>query len=208
MTTGNDKFPRSLLAIMAAFSLLVITLPLVFWFRLDYFEVCPTCARKREVQQWLIPFTRTPYYTYARVEDSPLTHELIKLHYLDEHKHEWLLVRGSGPGDNEMMGEGLRLTPGLVSPAIAPFVDLLHKFTDPPTEAYWFARMTHFQQADFVNKVALIITKESFADGEAFREQLQKVASVERRRLISRWGKVYEPEERTPPRLLYQRPPR
>ncbi|MBI1176659.1 hypothetical protein GC207_04385 [bacterium] len=205
MTPANEKFPRSLLAIMAFFSLLVIILPLVFWFRLDYYEVCPTCAREREVQDWLIPFTRTPYYTYTQIEDTPLTAELAKLHYVDQHQHHWLIIRGVGPGNDEIIGEGVRVAPGLITPAIAPFVELLHKYTDPETEAYWFARMTHPQQSDFVRKVAEQITTESFADGEAFRERLRALKSSERRLLIARWGRVYEPQERTPPRLLYQR---
>lgn len=208
MYPTNEKFPRSLLVIMGVFSLLVLTLPLVFWFRLDYFEVCPICARERQVQAWLFPFTRTPYYTYTHVVDSPLTTELTKLHYLEPHDHHWLIVQGNGPGNDEILGEGLRVAPCLISPTTAPFVDLLHKFTDPTTEAYWLARMTHFQQADYVKKVAEEITKETFTNEDAFLEDLQRISSFERRRMISHWGRVYEPESRTPPRLLYQRTPR
>lgn len=208
MSPGQEKFPRPLLFLLGFFALLVLTLPLVFWFRLEYFEVCPQCARKREVQQWLIPFTRTSYYDFSLVEDSPLTARLIEYQYVPDHAHRWLIVRGSGPGNADIMGEGVRVAPGLVSPSIAPFVDLLQRHTDPATVAYWFARMTHPQQSDFVRNVADQCARETFADSEGFRTRLREIAAFERRLLIERLGRVNEPEAPTPPRLLYQRPPR
>jgi len=208
MNSGPDKFPRPLLAVMVIFGLLVIMLPLIFWFRLDYYEVCPRCARQRDVQQWLIPFTRSAYYTFTQVTDSPLTTKLLEMKYVDEHEHLWLVVRGTGPGTAEITGEGVRVAPGLITPSIGPFVGLLHQYTQPETEAYWFARMTHPQQADFVRNVADTCVKETFADAETFRKRLQEITAYERRLLIDRLGRANEPEARTPPRLLYQRPSR
>jgi len=208
MSRSHEKFPRPLLAIMALFAALVLMLPLMFWFRLEYYEVCPRCARKRDVQQWLIPFTRTSYYDFHLVEDSPLTARLHEFGYVDEHEHGWLMVRGNGPGTTDILGEGVRVAPGLISPSIASFVELLHRHTDDATVGYWFARMTHPQQSDFVRNVADKCARESFADAEAFRARLKEIAAYERRLLIERLGRVDEPEARTPPRLLYQRPPR
>jgi hypothetical protein len=208
MSRGPEKFPRPLLAVMALFAVLVLALPLVVWFRLEYYEVCPQCARKRDVQQWLVPFTRNSYYDFSVIEDSPLTARLLEYQYVPAHEHRWLIVRGSGPGNTDILGEGLRVAPGLVSPSIASFVDLLQRHTDPETVAYWFARMTHPQQADFVRNVADTCARESFADAETFRARLREIAAYERRLLIERLGRVDEPESRTPPRLLYQRPSR
>jgi hypothetical protein len=208
MSRSHEKFPRPLLAVMALFAVLVLALPLLFWFRLEYYEVCPQCARQRDVQRWLIPFTGTSYYDFHVIEDSPLTVRLEEFAYVDEHEHAWLIVRGNGPGTTDILGEGLRVAPGLVSPSIASFVDLLQRHTDPETVAYWFARMTHPQQSDFVRNVADKCARESFADAEAFRGRLKEIAAFERRLLIERLGRVDEPEARTPPRLLYQRPPR
>ena len=203
-TSGPETFPRPLLALMALFAMAVLTLPLIFWFRLEYYEVCPVCARVRDVQDWLIPFTRAPYYTFATIEDSPLTTRLIDYGYVDEHPHKWLLVRGSGPGTTDIMGEGLRVVAGLTTPSIAPFVDLLHQHTDPATEAYWFARMTHPQQADFVRNVADRCTKETFADAGTFRKRLAETTTFQRQLLTFRLGRINEPESRTQPRLLNQ----
>lgn len=208
MSGSREKFPRPLLAVMGLFALLVLVLPLMFWFRLEYYEVCPLCARKQEVQRWLIPFTRTAYYEFRQIEDSPLTVQLAEFKYLDEHEHGWLIVRGNGPGAAEIMGEGVRVAPGLVTPAIGPFVGLLHRYTDPETEAYWFARMTHPHHADFVRNVAETCVKESFADADTFRQRLGEIQRHERFLLLQRLIRVDEPEARTPPRLLYQRPPR
>lgn len=208
MTPGPDKFPRPLLALLALFALLVLTLPLVFWFRLDYYEVCPQCARKRDVQEWLVPFTRTAYYRFEVIEDSPLTTRLIEYEYLPAHEHEWLVVHGTGPGANRILGEGLRVAPGLISSSIAPFVELLQRHTDAATVGYWFARMAHPQQAEFVRNVADRCARESYADAEGFRTRLAAITAHERRLLRERLGRVDEPETRTPPRLLYQRPSR
>jgi hypothetical protein len=207
-TVESEKFPRSLVLIMAAFALMVLTVPLLFWYQIEYFEVCPQCARKREVQQWLIPFTRIPYYTYAKIEDSPLTDKLVEFGYLEKHDHRWLVVISNGPGGDENLGEGVRVAPGLISPSIAPFVGLLHRYTDPTTEAYWFARMTHQQQSEFVRNVADDCTKLAYTNADEFAVQLRRSAIQMRQLLYARWGRVDEPQARTPPRLLYQRPPR
>lgn len=208
MTASSERFPRPLLAVLAVFALLVLGLPLIFWFRQEYYEVCPQCARLRDVQRWLVPFTETPYYTFTQTEDTPLTLKLVEFGYLDEHEHTWLVVQGSGPGTREVRGEGVHIAGGLTTPSIAPFVSLLHQHTDPETLAYWFARMTHPQHAAAARNVADRCSRESFPDAAAFRERLRQIAAFEHRELLFRLGPVHEPEIRTPPRLLYQRSPR
>lgn len=208
MSRSRDKLPWPLLLLVGFFGLLVLGLPLVFWYRLEYLEVCPQCARVRDCQDWLIPFSRTSYYTHREVQDTALTTQLVAWQYVDAHAHQWLLVRGVGPGSHEITGEGVRVAPALITPAIAPFVERLHEFTDAATEAYWFARMTHPHHADFVRNVADRCARERFADAGTFRDRLRQIASEERRLMLDRLGRVHEPETRTPPRLLYQRPPR
>jgi len=208
MNRPREKLPLPLLAVPGCFALLVAGLLLIFWYRIEYFEVCPQCARMRDVQEWLVPFTRSSYYTHHEVGDSALTTLLDEWRYVDEHEHQWLLVRGVGPGSHELTGEGVRVAPALITPSVAPFVSLLHQHTDAETEAYWFARMTHPHHADFVRNVADRCAREQFADAAAFRDRLRQIADDERRLLIERLGRVHEPETRTPPRLLYQRPPR
>jgi hypothetical protein len=208
MTANRERFPRPLLAVMAGFALLVLGLPLIFWFRQEYYELCPQCARLRDVQRWLVPFTEAPYYSFTQTQESPLTLKLHEFGYLDEHEHNWLLVEGRGPGDRIIRGEGVHIASGLTTATIAPFVSLLHQHTDPETEAYWFARMTHPQHAAVVRNVADRCSRESFTDATTFRERLTQIAAFEHREMLFRLGPVHEPEIRTPPRLLYQRPPR
>jgi hypothetical protein len=208
MTANRERFPRPLLAVMGGFALLVVGLPLIFWCRQEYYEVCPQCARLRDVQRWLVPFAETPYYTFTQTEDTALTLKLIELGYLDEHQHVWLMVQGSGPGSREIRGEGVHIATGLTTPSIAPFVGLLHQYTDPETLAYWFARMTHPQHAAVARNVADRCSRESFTDADNFRERLRQIAAFEHREMLFRLGPVHEPEIRTPPRLLYQRSPR
>jgi hypothetical protein len=120
MTANRERFPRPLLAVMAGFALLVLGLPLIFWFRQEYYEVCPQCARLRDVQRWLVPFTESSYYTFTQTEDTPLTLKLNEFGYLDEHEHRWLMVEGRGPGDRIIRGEGVHIASGLTTATIAP----------------------------------------------------------------------------------------
>lgn len=201
--------PRGLLAIMLGFAVLVTAAPLIIWFRLDYYEVCASCARKRDVQEWLIPFTRHAYYRYALELESPLSEVLEDLRLVDDHAHDWLLVHGEGPGSREFMGEGYPVAQGLITPAMGDFVRLLHRHLEKDELGYWFARMTHPQHAYVVRNIADQMVQESYVDAETFRARLRQVGDLERSMQRFRLGlTIDEPEARTPPRLLYQRSPR
>ena len=208
MTRPNTPFPRPLLAMMAAFAGLIVGLALVLWYRLEYEELCPQCARTRTVQDWLVPFTERPYYSFATVEESALTKALEEFQYVDPHEHPWLLISGTGPGPKQNLGGGLVIAQGVLSPSVAELVRLLHRHTDEKETAYWLARMTMPQHAYMVRNVADACVKESYADAATFRTRLNEIKWTERQLQIYRLGEVDEPEVRTPPRLLHQRPPR
>jgi len=207
MSRAPQPFPRSLIVIMAGFGLLVMTLPLVFWFQLEYYEVCPVCARKRDVQEWLVPFTYHPYYHYAVIHETPLSVVVEELGYVDPHEHDWLRVHGFGPGTREIHGEGFPIAQGLVTPQMGEFVRLIHRHLTEEEVAYWFARMTHPQHAYVVRNIADQCVLQQYADTAAFRARLDEVASEQRRLQAFRLGvNIDEPQTRTPPRLLYERP--
>ena len=208
MTRPTAQFPRPLLAMMAAFGLFIVGLALMLWFRLEYEELCPQCARTRTVQDWLIPFTDRPYYSFATSEETALTKALEEFGYVDPHEHPWLLISGTGPGPKQNLGGGLVIAQGIVSPSVAEFLRLLHRYADEQETAYWLARMTMPQHAYMVRNVADACVKETYADASAFRTRLNEIKWTERRLQFYRLGEVDEPEVRTPPRLLHQRPPR
>ncbi|HAV61992.1 MAG TPA: hypothetical protein DCY13_06470 [Verrucomicrobiales bacterium] len=194
---------------MAGFALLAVSLPLLFWFRLDYYEACARCARKREVQEWLIPFTRIAYYEYRQEMETPLSPVLAELGYVDPHDHDWLIIHGTGPGTEELMGEGFPLAQSLVTASMGRFVRLLDQHLEEEEVGYWFARMSDPQHAYVVRNIADQIVQESYADAAAFRARLEKVGAHERALHRYRMGLLIdEPEARTPPRLLYERSPR
>jgi hypothetical protein len=208
MNAAPEKFPRSLLAIMAGFGLLMLSLVAVLWFRRETEELCPVCARTRAVQAWLVPFTDRAYYTEHQIQDSELTRALEELGYVDPHEHPWLLITGTGPGGRQQLGGGLTIAQGLLTPSVGQFTRLLHRHADEAVVARWLARMGHPQHAYMVRNVADALVQEEYPDAERFRARLAEVAGFERSLQIYRLGNVDEPETRTPPRLLHQRPPR
>lgn len=198
--------PRLLIFIMIGFGVFVIILPSVFWFRSEYYEVCPRCAHKQEVQEWLIPFTNVPYYRYLQIRDTSLSMAADELGLVAEHEHLWLRGHGSGPGDRDVYGEGFLIAQGLITPSVGDFVRLLDRYSDEETMAYWVARITHPQHSYVVRNIADRCAGQAYESADAFNERLEQVARSEILQQRFRLGSfIDEPEARTPPRLLYQR---
>jgi hypothetical protein len=205
----SEPMPRLLVLIMVAFGAVVLVLPSVFWFRSEYYEVCPRCAQKREVQDWLIPFTATPYYRYLEVKDTALSVAAKDLGMVEEHDHIWLKGHGHGPGGDNLYGEGFLIAHGLVTPTVGEFVRLLDLYSDDEEMAYWVARITHPQHSYVVRNIADNCVGRSYENADSFNQHLAEVARKEISQQRYRLGyNIHEPEARTPPRLLYQRPPR
>jgi len=206
MMSKSSHMPRGLIILMIGFGLFVITLPAVFWYRTDYYDVCPLCAEKRDVQEWLVPFTYTPYYTYYQAQATPLSETLKELNLVDEHDHHWLQGHGNGPGFREIYGEGFLISHGLITSSMGEFVRLIDRFGDDEEMAYWFARITRPEHSYVVRNIADKCVARSYADAEAFHEYLDEVASLEFSQQRFRLGRLTDvPKARTPPRLLYER---
>jgi len=204
----TDRVTRLLIFISIGFGLFVITLPAIFWYRLEYYEVCPQCALTRDVQEWLVPFTYQPYYTYHELKETELFKAVTDLHLVDPHEHEWLQVQGSGPGFKEIYGEGFSISQGLTMPSVGEFVRLLSRYTDEETMSYWFARITRPEHSYVVRNVADKCVGRSYENAGAFKDYLNTVAAIEFSQQRFRLGNfVNEPQTRTPPRLLYERSP-
>lgn len=205
----SKSFPKSLLVLLIGFGLFVISLPFIFWFRLDYYEVCPICARKQDVQKWLVPFTRTAYYTYAQLQETTLSATLDELKLVEPHEHLWLIAHGEGPGPQVIFGEGFPISQGLTTPCMGPFVRLLNRHTDEATVGFWFARITRPEYSYAVRNVADKCVGKTYESDEAFQTYLTQVGTLELSQQRFRIGRIIdEPQTRTPPRLLYQRPSR
>lgn len=207
--SSRQRIPLLLVVAAVGFGLFVVTLPAVFWYRLEYYEVCPFCAQKREVQEWLVPFTYTPYYTYVELKETSLFNAVADLRLVEAHEHEWLQVQGHGPGFKEIHGEGFSISQGLTAPAVGEFVRLLDRYSDEKAMAYWFARITRPEHSYVVRNIADKCIRRSYQSAEAFNKYLNEVAELEFRQQRFRLNYTLdEPEPRTPPRLLYQRSPR
>lgn len=205
----SEPMPRLLIFIMIGFGLFVTILPSIFWFRSEYYEVCPRCAHKREVQEWLIPFTDKPYYQHFTIRDTTLSKTVEDLQLVDDHDHLWLQAHGSGPGGRVIYGEGFLIAHGLITPSVGEFVRLLDRYSDEEQMAYWIARITHPEHSYVVRNVADQCAGRSYENAETFNQRLEEVAKFEISQQRYRLGIfIDEPETRTPPRLLYQRPPR
>ena len=205
----TNRISRLLIVSAVLFGLFVITLPAVFWYRLEYYEVCPQCAQKRETQEWLIPFTYRSYYNYYELRDTELFKAVTALKLVDEHEHQWLQVKGNGPGFKKIYGAGFSISQGLTTPSVGEFVRLLDRYSDEEAMAYWFARITDPEHSYVVRNVADRCVGRSYEDAVAFNDHVNEVAKIEISQQRFRLSyTVNEPETRTPPRLLYERSPR
>ena len=205
----THRIPRLLIVGLILFALFVLALPSVFWFRVEYYDICPNCARKREVQDWLVPFTSKVYYRYVLPQDTELTLALEEFELVDAHEHRWLKGHGYGPGERVTYGEGFNIAQSLTTPSVGKFVRLLQRYSDEDAMAYWFARMTHSDHSYVVRNVADQCVDRSYADATAFNEHLALVAREQIQIHHFRLNIDFdEPESRTPPRLLYERPSR
>jgi hypothetical protein len=200
----KHRIPRLLILVTVCFGLFVVTLPAIFWYRLEYLEVCPRCAQVRDVQEWLIPFTRESYYKYYQLKETSLFNAITDLQLVDAHEHEWLQTAGHGPGFKEIRGEGFGISQGLTGSSVGEFVRLLNRYSDEEAMAYWFARITRPEHSYVVRNVADQCVGRSYENAEAFNNYLNEVSERELSQQRFRLGQnIHEPEPRTPPRLLY-----
>ena len=174
----SEPMPRLLIWIMIGFGAFVFTLPSVFWFRNDFYEVCPMCAHRRDVQEWLVPFTNKPYYRYLEVKDTELSRAAFDLGLVGDHEHLWLQGHGSGPGQQDLYGEGFLIAQGLVTPSVGEFVRLLDRYSDDEAMAFWLARITHPQHSYVVRNIADNCAGRSYEDANAFNEHLDPGCSA------------------------------